>query len=82
MLVNFIELTRSGVVSQKGENKEKVETLPSDKQALLDFKKRFKDPTGILKSWEKETDPCLDQWAGIECVSARVTVINLPSSVF
>jgi Leucine rich repeat N-terminal domain len=44
-----------------------AQTIDNDKAALLTFKASVSDPGGLLSSWTEDTDPCVDDWAGIKC---------------
>lgn len=43
------------------------QTEPRDKQALLAFKSAVIDIDQMLAGWDATTDPCIDQWRGVQC---------------
>nr|XP_027102571.1 receptor-like protein EIX2 isoform X2 [Coffea arabica] len=47
----------------------------SEKQALMDFKKDLKDPSGRLSSWIHDIDCC--KWEGVVCSNRSGRVIQL-----
>ncbi|XP_027180384.1 receptor-like protein EIX2 isoform X2 [Coffea eugenioides] len=47
----------------------------SEKQALMDFKKDLKDPSGRLSSWIHDVDCC--KWEGVVCSKRSGRVIQL-----
>ena len=47
----------------------------SEKQALMDFKKDLKDPSGRLSSWIHDVDCC--KWEGVVCSNRSGRVIQL-----
>nr|XP_027068183.1 probable leucine-rich repeat receptor-like protein kinase At2g33170 [Coffea arabica] len=47
----------------------------SEKQALMDFKKDLKDPSGRLSSWIHDVDCC--KWEGVVCSDRSGRVIQL-----
>ncbi|XP_027079967.1 uncharacterized protein [Coffea arabica] len=47
----------------------------SEKQALMDFKKDLKDPSGRLSSWIHDVDCC--EWEGVVCSNRSGRVIQL-----
>lgn len=51
-----------GVAKQSG-----AQTIDTDKAALLAFKASVIDAGRLLSSWTEDTDPCVDDWAGIKC---------------
>lgn len=44
-----------------------AQSLAGDKAALLTIKAAVADEGGLLSSWTEDTDPCVDDWAGIKC---------------
>lgn len=44
-----------------------AQTEPRDKQALLAFKSAVIDTDQMLAGWDATTDPCIDQWRGVQC---------------
>ncbi|XP_028083080.1 receptor-like protein EIX2 [Camellia sinensis] len=52
-----------------------VVCINSEKQALLCFKREFKDPSNKLSSWDVEDDCC--KWAGVVCDKLNGHVIEL-----
>ncbi|XP_042038492.1 DNA damage-repair/toleration protein DRT100-like [Salvia splendens] len=50
---------------------------PTDREALLDFKRRITaDPSKLLESWIPDKD-CCTRWAGIACDTSTGRVLNL-----